>query len=121
MSATPTTAAPYRCQTVISLLKQRSEVDGAPGNLYSARTMFDVVLGVSDVMRSVEERDGKHLEKSDIAFNASLIVGGQLRGEPMRLYEGHNISGERANGEQTGVAGFGSAMATCLYGYSTET
>jgi hypothetical protein len=30
----------------------------------------------------------------------------------MGLYEGHNISGERANGEQTWVAGFGSAMAT---------
>jgi hypothetical protein len=39
----------------------------------------------------------------------------------MRLYEGHNIGGERANGEQIGVAGFGSAMATRFYCYSTET
>ena len=38
----------------------------------------------------------------------------------MRLYEGHNVGGERANGEQIGVAGFGSAMATCFDGYSTE-
>jgi hypothetical protein len=30
----------------------------------------------------------------------------------MCLYEGRNISGERANGKQIGVAGFGSAMAT---------
>src|SRR6516162_7058733 len=43
------------------------------------------------------------------------------RAEAMRLYEGHNISGERANGEQTWVAGFGSARATGLYGYATET
>ena len=99
-------------QTVISLLKQRSEVDGAPGNVYSARTMFDVVLGVSDVMRSVEERDGKHLEKSDIAFNASLIVGGQLRGEPMRLFriyaEGNFIeAGDDTPFLQTGEAKYG--------------
>src|ERR1700741_2816479 len=43
------------------------------------------------------------------------------RAEPMRLYEGNNISSERANGEQTGVAGFGSTMATRFDGYSTET
>src|SRR5262249_1535156 len=43
------------------------------------------------------------------------------RAEAMRLYEGHDISGERANREQTWIAGFGAAMATGLYGYPTET
>src|SRR5262245_5599551 len=38
----------------------------------------------------------------------------------MRLYECHNVGCERANGEQIGVARFGSAMATCFDGYSTE-
>ena len=85
-------------QAVISLLRQHSEDDG-PGSVWAARTMFDVVMRVSDVMRAVEERDGKHLEKSDLTFNASLIVGGQVKGEPMRLFriyaEGNFIEASR--------------------------
>jgi putative proteasome-type protease len=72
-------------QTVISLLKQRSEMDGRD-NIWSGTTMLDVVMCVSDVMRAVEARDAKYLEESDVTFNASLIVGGQLKDEPMRLF-----------------------------------
>lgn len=73
-------------QTVINILKQRGKAkDGTP-NVWSAHTMFDVAGLVSDAMREVENRDGKYLEESDITFNASLIVGGQLRGEPLRLF-----------------------------------
>ncbi|MDQ6619803.1 MAG: peptidase [Pseudomonadota bacterium] len=98
-------------QTVISMLKQHAEENG-PGNLYAARTMFDVVMGISDVMRTVEDRDGKYLEKSDLSFNASLIVGGQISGEPMRLFriyaEGNFIeAGEDTPFLQTGEAKYG--------------
>ena len=72
-------------QTVISMLKQRNQTSDA-ANVWSARTMLDVVLCVSDVMRAVEARDAKRLEAGDVTFNASLIVGGQLKGEPMRLF-----------------------------------
>ena len=48
--------------------------------------MFDVAGVVSDAMRAIEHRDKKHLEKNDLAFNASFILGGQIRGEPMRLF-----------------------------------
>src|ERR1700693_439026 len=43
------------------------------------------------------------------------------RCEPMRIDEGRNIRGKRANGEQRGVAGFRSTVATCLNGNSTKT
>ena len=73
-------------QAVISVLKQRAEAgDGTPG-LWSARTMFDVAGLVSDAMRDIERRDGAYLEQSDVGFNASFIVGGQIRDEPMRLF-----------------------------------
>ena len=48
--------------------------------------MFDVAMLVADAMRDIEKRDGEYLERNDVRFNASFILGGQLRGEPMRLF-----------------------------------
>jgi putative proteasome-type protease len=48
--------------------------------------MFDVAMLVADAMRDIERRDGKYLEDSDVGFNASFIVGGQIVGEPPRLF-----------------------------------
>ena len=48
--------------------------------------MFDVAGLVSDAMRDIERRDGSYLEQSDVGFNASFIVGGQIKDEPMRLF-----------------------------------
>jgi len=72
-------------QAVISLLKQRNARDGVP-NLWGAESMFDVAMLVSDAMRDVGRRDGQHLAASDIGFNASFILGGQIAGEPPRLF-----------------------------------
>ncbi len=73
-------------QAVISLLKQRGDVEGAPLNIWNARTMFDVANLVADAMRDIERRDGPYLAESDIRFNASFILGGQISGEAMRLF-----------------------------------
>ena len=48
--------------------------------------MFDVVRLVSDATRDIESRDAGYLEESNIRFNASFIVGGQINGEPPRLF-----------------------------------
>jgi len=72
-------------QAVISLLKQRNARDRT-ANLWSAESMFDVAMLVSDAMRDVDRRDGQHLAASDIGFNASFILGGQLAGEPPRIF-----------------------------------
>jgi putative proteasome-type protease len=73
-------------QAVTSVLRQRSEAkDGAP-NLWNVDTMFDVAVLVSDAMRDIEKRDAPYLEGSGMAFNASFILGGQLRGEAPRLF-----------------------------------
>ena len=73
-------------QAVIGVLNQRC-VDGAAfANLWSVRTMFDVAMLVADAMRDIERRDGEYLEESEAGFNASFIVGGQINGEPMRLF-----------------------------------
>jgi putative proteasome-type protease len=72
-------------QAVISVLKQRNTKDGVP-NLWSAESMFDTAMLVSDAMRDVNRRDGQHLADSDVSFNASFILGGQIAGEPPRLF-----------------------------------
>lgn len=72
-------------QAIVSVLKQRCEAtDGTP-NLWNARTMFDVAVLISDATRDIERRDGTHL-KDAVAFNASFIFGGQIKGEPPRLF-----------------------------------
>ncbi len=72
-------------QAVNSLLKQRAEEAGKP-NLWNARTMFDVATLVADAMRDIDHRDGEYLAETEIKFNASFILGGQIRGEPPRLF-----------------------------------
>ena len=72
-------------QAVISVLKQRNAKDDVP-NLWSAESMFDAAMLVSDAMRDVDRRDGQHLAASAISFNASFILGGQITGEPPRLF-----------------------------------
>jgi putative proteasome-type protease len=99
-------------QAVISLLKQRGDVSGGPGGLWTAHTMFDAAILVSDAVRDVERRDAPFLESGPIAFNASFIVGGQIQGEPPRLFriyaEGNFIeAGEDTPFLQTGEAKYG--------------
>jgi len=73
-------------QAIVSVLKQRAELDDGKPNLWTARTMFDVARIISDATREVEERDAAWLKRSDLAFNASFIFGGQIRGERVRLF-----------------------------------
>lgn len=120
-------------QAVVSVLRQRGEsqepveprateavesgggpVSGGSSSrtLWGARTMFDVAMLVSDATREFEQRDGKHLEKSALTFNASFIIGGQIKGEPMRLFrtfaEGNFIeAGTDTPFFQTGEAKYG--------------
>lgn len=99
-------------QAVISLLKQRCDTEGAALNLWNARTMFDVANVVADAMRDIERRDGPYLAESAIRFNASFILGGQIRGEPMRLFriyaEGNFIeAGRETPFLQTGETKYG--------------
>ncbi len=73
-------------QAVIGVLNQRLVVGDAADSLWGARTMFDVSMLVADAMRDIERRDGEYLEDNEVGFNASFIVGGQVKGEPMRLF-----------------------------------
>jgi len=99
-------------QAVISVLKQRADTDDKLPNLWTARTMFDVAGLVADAVRAIERRDAPFLESGPVAFNASFILGGQLKGEPPRLFriyaEGNFIeAGQDTQFLQTGEAKYG--------------
>jgi putative proteasome-type protease len=100
-------------QAVISVLKQRGETEEAgASSIWTARTMFDVAVIVSDAVRAVERRDGEHLASTQSPFNASFIIGGQIKGEPPRLFrtfaEGNFIeAGTDTPFFQTGEAKYG--------------
>jgi putative proteasome-type protease len=112
-------------QAVISVLTQNASVKEGPTTLWTARTMFDVAAVVADAMRAIERRDKEHLERSELTFNASFILGGQIKGEPMRLFriyaEGNFIE---AAGDttffQTGEAKYGKPILDRVLAPSTS-
>jgi putative proteasome-type protease len=113
-------------QTVVSQLKQRGESkDKDEPNIWNARTMFDVATVVSDAVRAAELRDGEHLASSATPFNASFIIGGQIKGEPPRLFrtfaEGNFIeAGTDTPFFQTGEAKYGKPIIDRVIGPATN-
>ena len=102
-------------QAVVTLLRQRIAATDGASNLLTAHTMFDAVMLVADALRDVERRDASFLESGPVAFNASFIVGGQLRGEAPRLFriysEGNFIeAGDDTQFLQIGEAKYGKTI-----------
>lgn len=73
-------------QGVINLLDRHERSPDATGSLWSAPSLYDVTVLVGDALREMQRRDGPYLMQNNIDASASLIVGGQVRGEVMRLF-----------------------------------
>ncbi|WP_353233487.1 proteasome-type protease [Diaphorobacter ruginosibacter] len=58
-----------------------------PITIWNATSMFDVARVLGAAVRRIYERDGEALQRSGVDFNVSLILGGQIRGEGMRLFQ----------------------------------
>ena len=48
--------------------------------------MYEVASLVGDALREVQRRDGPYLSQGNVEYSASLLVGGQIRGEEQRLF-----------------------------------
>lgn len=73
-------------QSVHSLMEQRIN-DGHAENLMSLTSMYDVACLFGRTLREVQQRDTSGGQLcSGVDFGASLIVGGQIRGERPRLF-----------------------------------
>ncbi len=72
-------------QTVTGMLRER--ITTAKGSLLTARTLADAARLVGDAIREVHRRDADALKENGIEFNPTFIVGGQIGGEAMRLFQ----------------------------------
>jgi putative proteasome-type protease len=73
-------------QSAINLLEHNMR--GADGNktVSNASSMFEVADLVGNALREVRRRDGPYLQQNNVDAGASFIVGGQIHGEPQRLF-----------------------------------
>ena len=60
--------------------------DAPPITIWNATSMFDAVRVLGAAVRHVHDQDGAALKASGMDFNASMIFGGQIGGEAMRLF-----------------------------------
>ncbi|MEQ1808245.1 MAG: proteasome-type protease [Burkholderiaceae bacterium] len=60
--------------------------DAAPLTIWNATSMFDAARVLGSAVRRVYEQDGASLKQTGVDFNTSMIFGGQIRGEAMRLF-----------------------------------
>jgi len=57
-----------------------------PITIWNATSMFDAVRVLGSAVRRVHEQDGASLKAAGVDFNASMIFGGQIKGEAMRMF-----------------------------------
>jgi putative proteasome-type protease len=69
----------------VEQLKETPESE--PITIWNAQSMFDAARVLGSAVRHVHERDAASLKASGVDFNVSLIFGGQIKGEGMRLFQ----------------------------------
>jgi putative proteasome-type protease len=69
----------------VEQLKDRD--GGDPITIWNAKSMFDAARVLGSAIRRVYDRDAEALKNADVDFNVSLVFGGQIRGENMRLFQ----------------------------------
>jgi len=76
-------------QSVRELL-QVEKVDNGPNEpltIWNATSMFDATRVLGATVRRVYAEDGASLKSAGLEFNSTMIFGGQIRGEAMRLFQ----------------------------------
>ncbi len=73
-------------QSAINLLEHHIRSGDANKTVANASSMFEIADLVGNALRDVRRRDGPYLQQNNIDAGASFIVGGQIRGEPQRLF-----------------------------------
>jgi putative proteasome-type protease len=74
-------------QAVVSLLDERTKaVEERHATLLETPSMYQTVRLVGDTVKEVIASSSPAGEKADSYFNASFILGGQIKGSPPRLF-----------------------------------
>ena len=78
-------------QNALSIFEQKARAGDNEMHLWNAQSMFDVARLLGDSLREVKTREGPYLVQNNIDASANFLIGGQVRGEPPRLF---NVYGE---------------------------
>jgi len=115
-------------QSIRELLQVESLKDGPgdpPLTIWNAVSMFDVARVLGATVRRVNNDDGDALQKAGIEFNPALILGGQIRGEAMRMFHvysaGNFIEATRETCYlQIGESKYGKPVLDRAIGFDTD-
>ncbi len=72
---------------ILQVEQLKDDPEGEPITIWNAKSMFDAVRVLGAAIRRVHDRDAAALKASGVDFNVSLIFGGQIAGEGMRLFQ----------------------------------
>lgn len=82
-------------QNALNQLESWTRKPETARNIWTVESMAEVASLLGEALREVRQRDGAYLSQHNIDSSASFIVGGQIRGERMRLFmlysEGNHI------------------------------
>jgi len=73
-------------QAVVNMLHEGIDTGERVETLYTVPTMFRAAQLIGIAVRRVFAVDGPTLEAQGVKFEVSLILGGQIRGQGMRLF-----------------------------------
>ena len=75
-------------QSVLSLITEGLPHEHGDGleTIYSVPTLFRAAQLIGRAIREVHHTDGKDLEESGVKFDVSILLGGQIKGGPAKLF-----------------------------------
>lgn len=73
-------------QGVVNLLDRHQHAAEGTRTIWNVESMYDAATLVGDALREMQRKDGPFLMQDNIDVSANLLVGGQVRGETMRLF-----------------------------------
>jgi len=74
-------------QAVVNLLNEGIERAAGLETLANVPSMFRAARLVGDAIRHVYVKDGEAMQAQNVSFDVSMLLGGQLKGRNMRLFE----------------------------------
>lgn len=72
---------------ILQVEKLQDPDGGEPITIWNAKSMFDAARVLGSAVRRVHDRDALSLKHADVDFNVSMLFGGQVKGEGMRLFQ----------------------------------
>jgi putative proteasome-type protease len=74
-------------QSTINLLQEGIETGDTVETLYNVKSMFRAAQLVGEAVRRVFRIDGPAMQAQNVQFDVSFLLGGQIKGRSLRLFQ----------------------------------